>query len=166
MENQKNDKRCSVFLRKRDKYALPINLTYNGLKTFPTSTGGILSIMSTMIILSWLVFNIMSILHFEHTVSQSLEVASIAGEAGPIWSITPNQTTLATKLLTSNSTMFPGDIRQYIDAIYMQESYDSAGKPVFTYYNATNCSKIIDVEDSRYPLLDTWLCPDIEGKDF
>ena len=47
-----------VFLRKRDKYAQPINLTYNRIKEYPTACGGCLSILSTLAIIAWLAIQI------------------------------------------------------------------------------------------------------------
>jgi hypothetical protein len=127
------DKRCTVFLKKRDKYALPISLTYNGLKKFPTATGGVLSITSTLVIIAWLILNVFNILNFENTISQSLNVVSIAGSENPTWSMTSDQTLLAFTLMTTNTTVFPLPVSEYISAIYMQESYDAAGNATFSY---------------------------------
>ena len=80
-----NDKKCTVFLKKRDNYALPINLTYNGLKKYPTAAGGILSIVSSIVVIGWLALNVMSILNFENTVSQSLDIVNVAGQPTTIW---------------------------------------------------------------------------------
>ena len=132
--NTHEDKRCTVFLKKRDKYALPISLTYNGLKKFPTATGGVLSITSNLVIIAWLILNVFNILNFENTISQSLNVVSIAGDVNPTWSMTSDQTLLAFTLMTTNTTVFPLPVSEYLSAIYMQESYDEAGNATFTYF--------------------------------
>jgi hypothetical protein len=66
------DKRCTVFLKKRDYYALPVSLTYDALKTFLTSTGGMLSMISTFLLGSWLILNVLSILNFKNTLSLTI----------------------------------------------------------------------------------------------
>ena len=132
--NTHEDKRCTVFLKKRDKYALPISLTYNGLKKFPTATGGVLSITSNLIVIAWLILNVFNILNFENTISQSLNVVSIAGDVNPTWSMTSDQTLLAFTLMTTNTAVFPLPVSEYLSAIYMQESYDEAGNATFTYF--------------------------------
>jgi len=137
------DKKCTVFLKKRDKYALPISLTYNGLKKFPTATGGILSMTSNLVIIAWLILNVFKILNFENTISQSLNVVSIAGDVNPTWSITSDQTLLAFTLITSNTTIFPLPLNEYMSAIYMQESFDASGSATFTYYQAKQCKELI-----------------------
>ncbi len=53
-----------VFLRKRDRYAQPINLTYNQLKTYPSACGGCLSLVSTCVLLLWLSLQIKSIVMY------------------------------------------------------------------------------------------------------
>lgn len=40
-------------LRKADRYANPISLTFNQEKKFRTPTGGLLTIASAIVILSW-----------------------------------------------------------------------------------------------------------------
>jgi hypothetical protein len=68
MSTDLRDRRCSVFLKKRDKYALPINLTYNGLKMYPTAVGGCLSIFSNLLILTFLALSVLSILDYKHEI--------------------------------------------------------------------------------------------------
>ena len=167
MDNKTKDKRCTIFLKKRDYYALPVNITYDGLKTFPTSTGGILSMLSTILLGSWLIFNVFNILNFKYTLSSSLEVVSIAGSDNSIWSINLNQTIMAFQMFTSNTAVFPGNVTQYISAIYMQESYNETdnNQTTFTYYNATNCANLAFVGDSESVKLieKGWMCPNLTG---
>jgi len=63
-----------VFLRKRDKYAQPINLTYNQLKTYPSACGGCLSIVSTLVILLWLSLQIKNIVLYKYTATSNLSL--------------------------------------------------------------------------------------------
>ena len=83
-----------VFLRKRDKYALPINLTYNELKTYPTSCGGCLSMISNILILTWLALHIKDILMYKHTFTSTLTLDVKAG-VDPVWNVTTQDILLA-----------------------------------------------------------------------
>ena len=66
MTDVKQDNGFVVFLRKRDIYAQPINLTYNSLKTYPTACGGILSIISTILFLSWFALQLKAIIIYNY----------------------------------------------------------------------------------------------------
>lgn len=57
--------------------------------------------------------------------------------------------------------MFPGDIRQYIQQIYVQENYDTHGNSTFKYFNATPCDTYVNLTDTRYEFLSGYNCPDI-----
>ena len=46
--------KCNQFFLKRDLYANPINLTYNTKKNYQTAYGGVLTIISAIIVISWL----------------------------------------------------------------------------------------------------------------
>jgi len=82
-----NERKCAVFLKKRDLYSLPINLTYNGLKKYPTVVGGLLTILTTLLVMTWLSLNVMAIINFENTVSQDITVVNAAGKPSSTWEI-------------------------------------------------------------------------------
>ena len=82
-----NERKCAVFLKKRDLYSQSINLTYNGLKKYPTVVGGLLTILTTLIVMTWLSLNVMEIINFDNTVSQDLTVVNAAGKPSTIWEI-------------------------------------------------------------------------------
>jgi len=82
-----NERKCAVFLKKRDRYSQSINLTYNGLKKYPTVVGGLLTILTTLIVMTWLSLNVMAIINFDNTVSQDLTVTNAAGQPSTIWEI-------------------------------------------------------------------------------
>ena len=48
-------------LKKADIYATSITPTYKGLKTYPTTYGGLLSILTFVIILGWLTLQSLNI---------------------------------------------------------------------------------------------------------
>ena len=47
--------KCSIFLKKSDFYAVSVAPTFNGLKTYPTKIGGVLSWVTFTVLLAWLV---------------------------------------------------------------------------------------------------------------
>jgi len=46
--------KCKKFLKNTDMFSEPIGPTFNGLKTYPTIIGGVLTIVTTLILLCWL----------------------------------------------------------------------------------------------------------------
>lgn len=48
------DRGCDNGCRRVDRYANPINLTYNQRKEYPTCYGGALSIFTAIVIIAWL----------------------------------------------------------------------------------------------------------------
>ena len=87
MTTKPKDNRMVVFLRKRDKYSLPINLTYNELKTYPTACGGCLSMISNLLILTWLALHIKDIVLYKHTINTAESLELQAG-LDPVWNTT------------------------------------------------------------------------------
>jgi len=53
--------KCSIFLKKSDNYALSITPTYNGLKTYPSKIGGVMSWITFLILMSWVVSGIFGV---------------------------------------------------------------------------------------------------------
>ena len=63
---------CSIFLKKTDSYSVNIGPTFNGLKTYPTSLGGVLTIGTFLVITFWLVIQLFNVVAFTHpTISVS-----------------------------------------------------------------------------------------------
>jgi len=69
-----------VFLRKRDRYAQPINLTYNQLKNYPSACGGCISLVGTTVLLLWLTLQIKNIVMFNYTSTTNLSLLTQAGQ--------------------------------------------------------------------------------------
>jgi len=67
VEEEEKENKWSSFWKRRDRYALPINLTYNQLNSYPTIYGGYLSIFTLIILFSWLAFNILDIVKYKFT---------------------------------------------------------------------------------------------------
>ena len=53
-----SNKRYQSFFKKYDRYAKPVSLTYKKSGSFETSCGGILSIVSFLVLFYWLVVNL------------------------------------------------------------------------------------------------------------
>jgi len=62
-------KKCTTLLKRSDLYALPVSLTYNSIKSYPTQLGGVFSIFSFVIIASWLALNISKVANWEFSYS-------------------------------------------------------------------------------------------------
>jgi hypothetical protein len=58
-------KKCTIFLKRSDLYALPVSLTYNSINNYPTQLGGVFSIVSFVIIACWLALNISGVASWE-----------------------------------------------------------------------------------------------------
>ena len=68
MPRRKGDFNC---LRRMDRYADPINLTFNQNKKFQTPSGGCLTIISGIVILSWFLIQVKNTLLATYTSSSS-----------------------------------------------------------------------------------------------
>ena len=87
-----------LFLRKRDKYAQPINLTYNRIKEYPTACGGALSILSTLVLIAWLAFQIKYVVLYSYTTSYNLTLNITAGNPNVDWQLDPSDLLLASSV--------------------------------------------------------------------
>jgi len=58
--------KCSIFLKKSDNYAVSIAPTFNGLKTYPTKIGGVLSWITILILMGWLSAQFVNVVFFNH----------------------------------------------------------------------------------------------------
>ena len=112
--------KCSVFLKKSDMYSETIGPTFNGLKTYPTKFGGCLTILSLIIVLSWLATQFSYIVLFNNaTFTRSIGAINPDGLAAPLWNITSSQMILANKIFSLDDSVFPGDSAQYLSALYV-----------------------------------------------
>jgi len=60
--------KCSIFLKKSDLYADNIAPTFNGLKTYPTKIGGVLSWLTFLAMMSWLSAQFVNVVFFKHPI--------------------------------------------------------------------------------------------------
>lgn len=81
---------CSIFLKKTDSYSVNISPTFNGLKTYPTALGGGLTILSILVLMFWLVFQLINVFAFTHpTISVSRQnIDPKNTQQSPLWNIT------------------------------------------------------------------------------
>ena len=85
MSDINRDNGLLVFLRKRDNLARPINLTYNHLKTYPSACGGCLSIVSTLLVLTYLAVNILLVVEGKGVTTSNLTLNVTAGVSNTPW---------------------------------------------------------------------------------
>jgi hypothetical protein len=100
-------------------------------------------------------------LHWQYDVLPSLSLINIVGQERPVYDVTNQQILMAHYMASVNKTAFPGDITNYLSAVYWQESYDQSGNTTFTYYNSTLCQNVIPADDPRYNGLVDAFCPDM-----
>ena len=77
------------FLKRYDRYAKPVSLTYKKSGSFETSCGGILSILSFIILAYWLVVNIFFAIYQNGTfaVSSQTVLTQQADQDYPLYSL-------------------------------------------------------------------------------
>ena len=157
--------KCSVFLKKSDMYSETIGPTFNGLKTYPTKFGGCLTILSLIIVLSWLATQFSYIVLFNNaTITSSREnIDPTNTGVNPLWNITSSQMILANKIFSLDDSVFPGDSAQYLSALYVMTEIDQDTLDVtFTYYNSTPCENVFfDQNDIRLSYLLGYNCPEV-----
>ena len=140
-------KKCNVLLKRVDVYALPVNLTYNGISSYPTTAGGVFSIISFVILAVWFGVQVYKTVSYSFSYQTYNFDIIVAGEPRPVFDITQQQVTLANVLLTTNKTVFPDPISQYLSVVYAQQSYDQNHDVTWTYYNSTLCQNVIPEAD-------------------
>jgi hypothetical protein len=153
-------KKCNALLKRADVYALPVNLTYNGISSYPTTVGGVFSIISFVIIAVWFGVQVYKTVSYSFAWQTYNFDIIVAGQPRPVFDITQEQVILANVLIASNKTIFPEKINQYLSVVYAQQSYDQIGNVTWTYYNSTLCQNVIPESDLRYNDLFDWSCPD------
>jgi len=62
----KQQGKCSIFLKKTDMYSEPIGPTFNGLKSYPTIIGGVLTITTTLLLLGWIAMQVSYVVVEKH----------------------------------------------------------------------------------------------------
>ena len=108
--------KCNQFLQNCDLYAAPINLSYNNKRVYQTSYGGVLTILSGMIIVIWLGMQALKVKKNDFTFTETQSLYSDA----QAYNMTPNDFVLAVNVYVTNTTVFPGNMSQYISTVYMQ----------------------------------------------
>ena len=106
-------------LKKTDIYATSIGPTYNGLKTYPTTYGGCLSILSYIVILGWLVFQLLLVFLWSGTISLTTSPIDPDNLGNPLWNITSQQMIIANSIYSFNDTVFPEPYDQYLSTLYI-----------------------------------------------
>jgi len=86
MEEEKVNK-WSAFWKRRDRYAVPINLTYNQLNRYPTIYGGYLSVLSMVLLMTWLAVNILNIVQYKFSLDQNQDLIALVGHPKPVFGI-------------------------------------------------------------------------------
>ena len=81
-------KKCNVLLKRADVYALPVNLTYNGISSYPTTIGGVFSIISFVIIAVWFGFQVLKTVNYSFAWQTWTETIIAAGQSHPVFDIT------------------------------------------------------------------------------
>jgi len=140
---------------------LPIGPTFNGLRFYPTKCGGSLTILSALIVVAYLAAQISNIVLSRYP-SVISRFQNIPEEA---WNITSDQMLLANAVFTSNATIFPGSMDQYLSTVFVTTSSVENNKANLTYYNATFCQNVLEQDDPRYEGLYNFNCPDVPDLD-
>jgi hypothetical protein len=117
MSNRKNEDggKCNQFFMSCDLYANPINLSYNNKIKYQTSYGGVLSIISGVIIIIWLGMQALQVKHvnFTFTETQSLMDDNMT------YYINQTDFVAATMVKTTDPVYFSGNLSQYVATVYV-----------------------------------------------
>ena len=111
-------------LKKADIYATSISPTYNGLKKYPTTYGGLLSILSFVIILGWLTLQSLNIWAFKvGDISWGSSSLSSGNSMRPLWNINSTQMITTNRIFSLNTTIFKvpdnKSFDQYLTTLYV-----------------------------------------------
>lgn len=84
-------------------------------------------------------------------------------ENEPIFfAISQENLTIANAFATTNATALPGDLRQYVDTVYMQVSFNKLNQETYRkYYKSVPCSDVIPDNDPRFDETQNYYCPDL-----
>jgi hypothetical protein len=88
---------CAKFLSSKDMYAKPINLSYNYKKKYPTTCGGIMTMITLLFMVHWLASQILGTIksnYTEHTQLSLMPDANSNSEA-PVLNITSKELIVA-----------------------------------------------------------------------
>ncbi len=142
-------------LKKTDIYATSISPTYNGLKTFPTTYGGCLSILSYIIVLGWLTYQFLLIWVLkEGTISVYGSTVSDSSESSSLWKITSQEMLITNNLTSYNNDIFKEPYYRYLTVLYIQTYNNEDNSITQNYYNSKPCNEVLSEDDPRLSLLD------------
>ena len=138
-------------LRRVDRYADPINLTFNQKKVFQTPSGGCLTIISAIVLLTWFSMQVINTLQVQYDLStktNQLEIDPTTGQF-PVFEIDPQSFVFAVKGIVLNpesvasddSYLTQDEVAQYFSVVFEQYTFEAeSNQPVRAYYPAMNCS--------------------------
>ena len=112
--------RASSFFKGFDRYAQSVNLKYKKAGSFKTSCGGIATIISFLILLSWIIVDFFDVYvgeSFDTTISQSY--TPFENGAYPLYHITQNELFIMYKLRDLSGAL-GDDLDQYVTGLWVQ----------------------------------------------
>jgi len=89
--------KCGIFLKRTDMFSAPIGPTFNGLKNYPTKVGGVLTIVTGLLLLMWTAVQVFDIWVYKKGTT-TVSKASIYTDdslANPVWKINSKQMIVA-----------------------------------------------------------------------
>jgi hypothetical protein len=136
-------------------YANPINLSYNNKIKYQTSYGGVLSIISGVIIIIWLGLQALQVKHVNFTFTETQSLM----DDSTIYYVNQTDFVAATMVKTTDPNYFSGNFSQYVATVYVQITLnETEGRISPNCCNSTDCSNndLVDM-----PKTAEYLCPDI-----
>lgn len=123
-----------------------------------------LTIISGMIILIWLIVQVIHVLELSYHMTWSQKLASPDPSEPVYFAIDQQNLTIANSFATTNTTALPGDLRQYVDTVYAQVSYNTINQEFsHKYYKSVPCSEVIADDDPRFSETQNYYCPDMSA---
>lgn len=131
--------KCNQFFMNCDLYANPINLSYNNKRQYQTSYGGLLTLISGVIIIIWLGMQALQVKHVNFTFSETQELI----ETDYTYYVNQTDFVAATMVKTTDNVTFnETTLSLYVATVYAQIAWNEAENrsSVETWYNSTSCS--------------------------
>jgi len=130
------------FIKQRDRYALPILLTFKKNKYHKTVCGGTLSILSTLLFLVFLGSQLYKIMTFQFTQTTSEYLLNNSFGDQTTFNISLNQVPIASKIINLDRTIMTNDTNTYLSQVFVQEKYVNETLTEQVFFNSVPCSDL------------------------
>lgn len=164
----KQQARCSKFLMSIDAYAQPIQLSYMNQKQFPTTVGGVLTILHSLLFVVFFAAVTRDLVNVSFDIS-SFNESNVSNETRPNYDFELAKIVPAFSLKSGDSSIGNTKIFEYFGAYFTQNYVDKndGNKMKTKEYNVTSCNNIFeDIEIMFGENKDYIMCPDMQLDEF